>query len=202
MDRELPWFEGISSPSDIWLADVDFKRAPKACTPPPAEHGCPQPPLPSGTTSFDVTGSHLLTLAPVIWPAKTLSFRADVVVHGASLDLTLQPLDDLAKVPVGTPWTVTNVALSPTGEFAADFGTQAVPAEAYRLLNDPALTVQELVLHGVTTSSEGFCGSIAGFGQTFGTNPSDRIRLEGSTFGAARIVNDALPAPIGACPVS
>src|SRR4029453_5001447 len=104
--------EGISSPSDIWLADVDFKRAPKACTPPPVERGCPQPPLPPATASFDVTGSHLLTLAPVIWPAQTLSFRADVVVHGGSLDLTLQPLDDLTNVPVGMPWTGSNRAPS------------------------------------------------------------------------------------------
>ena len=29
VDQELPWFEGISSPSDIWLADVDFARAPR-----------------------------------------------------------------------------------------------------------------------------------------------------------------------------
>jgi hypothetical protein len=202
VDQELAWFEGISSPSDIWLAEVDFRRAPKACTPPPVERSCPQPPVPSGTTSFDVTGSQLLTLAPVIWPAQTLTFRADVVVHGGSLDLALQPLDDLTKVPVGVPWTVMNVALSASGEFVADFGTQAVPAEAYRLLNDPFLTVQEFVLHGVTTSSDGFCGSIAGFGQVYGTKPSDRIRLEGSTFGAARIVNDTLPAPVSACPAS
>ena len=36
VDQELPWFEGISSPSDIWLADVDFRRAPGGCTPPAA----------------------------------------------------------------------------------------------------------------------------------------------------------------------
>jgi hypothetical protein len=203
VDRELPWFEGISSPSDIWLARVDFRRAPKACTPPPVERSCPQPPLPTGTTAFDVTGSHLLTLAPVIWPAQTLSFRADVVVHGGtSLDLTLQPLDDLTNVPVGTPWLATSVPLSSAGEFVADFGTQAVPTAAYPLLNDPLLTVQQFVLHGVTTSSDAFCGSIAGYGQTYGTSPSDRIRLEGSTFGAVRLLNDALPAPVGACPTS
>jgi hypothetical protein len=123
-------------------------------------------------------------------------------VHGGSLDLALQPLDDLTNVPVGTPWTVTNVPLSPAGEFVADFGTQSVPTAAYPLLNDPFLTVQEFVLHGVTTSSDGFCGSVAGFGQVYGTSPSDRIRLEGSTFGAARLLNDALPAPVSACPTS
>ena len=97
VDQELPWFEGISSPSDIWLADVDFRRAPAGCVHPPPEHGCEPPPLPAGTAAFDVTGSHLLTLAPVIWPAQTLSFRADAQVHGTSLDLTLQPLDGVSK---------------------------------------------------------------------------------------------------------
>ena len=31
VDQEMPWFEGISSPSDIWLADVDFAHAPADC---------------------------------------------------------------------------------------------------------------------------------------------------------------------------
>src|SRR5262249_56207959 len=57
VDQELPWFQGISSPSDIWLADVDFRGAPTDCTPPPPEHGCVPPPLPSGTQAFDVTGA-------------------------------------------------------------------------------------------------------------------------------------------------
>ena len=101
VDQELPWFQGISSPSDIWLADVDFSRAPAGCVHPPPKRGCEPPPLPADTTAFDVTGAHLLTLAPVIWPAQTLSFRADAQVHGASLDLTLQPLDDVSKAPDG-----------------------------------------------------------------------------------------------------
>src|SRR5262249_14330855 len=128
VDQELPWFEGISSPSDIWLADVDFRHAPAACTPPPPKHPCEPPPLPANTTAFDVSGSHLLTRAPVIWPAQILSFRADVQVHGGSLDLALQPLDGVTKAPVGAPWTTTNVALSADGTFAANFGTQPVPA--------------------------------------------------------------------------
>jgi hypothetical protein len=200
VDQELPWFQGISSPSDIWLADVDFSRAPAGCVPPPPEHGCEPPPLPADTRAFDVTGAHLLTVAPVIWPAQILSFRADVQVHGTSLDLTLQPLDGMSKVPVGAPWTATDVAISADGRFSADFGTQPVPSEAYPLLNDPFLTVNEFVLSGVTTSSDGFCGSVAGYAQVYGSEPSDRIRLEGSTFGAVRMTGDALPTPVTTCP--
>ena len=199
VDQELPWFQGISSPSDIWLADVDFRRAPPGCAHPPPEHRCEPPPLPADTGAFDVTGAHLLTIAPVIWPAQTLSFRVDAQVHGTSLDLNLQPLDSVSKVPVGAPWTATDVAISADGRFTADFGTQPVPRKTYPLLSDPFLTVNEFVLSGVTTSSDGFCGSVGGYGQVFGTQPSDRIRLEGSTFGAVRIIGDALPAPATAC---
>jgi hypothetical protein len=200
VDQELPWFQGISSPSDIWLADVDFRRAPAGCTHPAPERLCDQPPLPDDTRPFDVTGPHLLTLAPVIWPAQTLAFRAEAQVSGASLDLTLQLLDGVSKVPVGAPWIASDVAIAADGRFTADFGTQRVPAEAYPLLNDPLLTVHEFVLSGVTTSNDGFCGSIAGYAQVYGIQPSDRIRLEGSTFGAVRITDDALPTPVASCP--
>jgi hypothetical protein len=199
--QELPWFQGISSPSDIWLADVDFTRAPAGCVHPPPKRGCEPPPLPAGTMAFDVTGSHLLTLAPVIWPAQILSFRADVRVHGASLDLSLQPLDDVSKSPVGEPWLATNAAISADGRFTAGFSTQPVPLQAYRLLGDPLLTVNEFDLTGVTTSSDGFCGFVGGYAQVFGTQPSDRTRLEGSTFGAVRITGDALPTALATCPL-
>jgi hypothetical protein len=200
VDQELPWFEGISSPSDIWLADVDFRRAPAGCTPPAPERACEPPPLPDDTATFDVTGTHLLTVAPVIWPAQILSFRANLQVHGPSLDLALQPLDAVSKLPVGAPWIATNVPVSTDGRFAAAFGTQPVPTQAYPFLNDPFLTVQEFVLSGVTTSSDGFCGSVRGYGQVYGIEPSDRIRLEGSTFGAVRITGDTLPEPVTSCP--
>src|SRR5207302_5694257 len=54
-----------------------------------------------------------------------------------------------------------------------------------------------------TTSGLGsrpFCGSAGGYAQGFGTRPSDRIRLEGSTFGAVRITGDPLPTPVTTCP--
>ena len=101
---------------------------------------------------------------------------------------------------MGAPWTVTDVAISADGRFTADFGTQPVPVEAYPLLGDPFLTVNEFVLTGATISSDGFCGSVSGYAQVFGAEPSDRIRLEGSTFGAVRITGDTLPSPVSACP--
>src|SRR5262249_31558414 len=120
--------------------------------------------------------------------------------HGTSLDLALQPLDGVSRAPVGAPWTATGVAISADGRFTADFGTQPRPPEAYPLLDDPFLTVHEFVLNGATTPSDSFCRSLAGYGQVLGTRPSDRIRLEGSTFGAVRITGATLPTPVATCP--
>ena len=199
VDQELPWFEGISSPSDIWLADVDFTRAPATCVPAAPDQACEPPPLPAGTEVFDVSGAHRLTLAPVIWPAQQVFFTADVHVDGTTIDLTLQPLDALTLMPVGMPWSAPPAPMAADGSFAADFGTQSVPAAAYPLLNDPFLTVNEFTLTGKTTSADGFCGFVSGYAQLFGASVSDRTRLEGSTFGATRIIGDDLPAPVGSC---
>ena len=200
VDQELPWFQGISSPSDIWLADVDFARAPASCTHPVPERGCEPPPLPAGGQVFDVSGRHLLTLAPVIWPSEPVFFAAEIEVHGASLDLTLQPLDRVTQVPVGAPWVATDAVIASDGSFKADFGTQALPAEAYPLLNDPLLTVNECILSGKTISEDGFCGNVGGYAQVLGVHVSDRVRLEGTTFGAVRITGDPLPTPVSGCP--
>ena len=64
----------LFDPRLIWLADVDFSHAPAACMPPPPKRSCERPPLPATTEVFDVTGMHLLTLAPVIWPGDWLSW--------------------------------------------------------------------------------------------------------------------------------
>jgi hypothetical protein len=135
----------------------------------------------------------------VIWPAQTLSFRADAQLRGASLALTLQPLDGVTKAPVGPPWTAADAPISADGRFTANFGTQPVPTAAYPLLDDPFLTVHEFVLTGATISSDTFCGSVSGYAQVLGTEPSDRIRLEGSTFGAVRMTGSALPTPVTDC---
>ena len=67
------------------------------------------------------------------------------------------------------------------------------------MLGDPFLTVSDFVLSGVTTSTDVFCGTVAGYAQVFGSDPSDRIRLEGSTFGAVRVTGASLPAPVSSC---
>lgn len=199
VDQELPWLEGQFAPSDIWLANVDFTQAPGACVHPKPDPGCIPPPLPTSTQIFDVSGQHLLTLGPVIWPSQPVFFRADVSVRGATLDIALQPLDGVTKAPVGSLWSVTNVPIAADGSFTADFGVKRVPPEAYPLLSDPFLTVNEFLLTGKTTSKDSFCGDAKGYAQVIGSRVSDRVRLEGSTFGATRIASDTLPAPVNSC---
>jgi len=196
---DLPWLEGQFSPSDIWLATVNFDAAPAACVHPAAKHPCPAPPLPAGSAVLDVTGQYLLTLAPVIWPAMPVSFQADIAVHGSSVDLTLQPLDAVTKVPAGASWSASGAPIGSDGSFIANFGTQQIPTAAYPLLNDPFLRVGDFTLTAKTTSRDGFCGYATGYAQVVGNNVSDQIRLEGSTFGATRITGDTLPPAVSAC---
>lgn len=100
---------------------------------------------------------------------------------------------------------VTAVPIAADGSFAATFPMESLPKEAF-FENDPFLTVQGFTLTGKITSADGFCGSVSGYAQIlgplFGMSPSDRIRLEGSTFGATRISGDALPTPVSACAAS
>ena len=199
IDTDPPWLEGIYSPSDIWLADVDFRQAPDDCVPPPPHRPCAAAPLPANGRLFDVSGVHLVTLAPVIWPSMPVSFRADVLVHGASIDLTLRALAAATGMPTGASWKSTDVPLGADGRFTADFGTEPLPVAAYPLLNDPLLTVHEFTLSGQTTSADGFCGIVSGNAQVLGASRSDQIRLEGSTFAGTRISGDALPVPVSAC---
>jgi hypothetical protein len=199
VDHDIPWFEGIYSPSDIWLADVDFAAAPRGCTPPPAKRACAPPPLPSGGSSFDVTGEYLLTLAPVFWPAEIVLFRASARVDAAGLTLTLQPLDRDTRDPVGEPWVAAPAPIDADGHFRATFGSQMVPLQSYPRLGDPLLGVREFVLEGKTTAATTFCGNVLGYAQVFGDRVSDRIRLEGSTFGATPMLDGASVTPVVAC---
>jgi hypothetical protein len=199
LGQELPWLEAQFEPSDIWLAYVSFDDAPAACVHPAPKQPCEPPPLPPSTQVFDVSGQHLLTLAPVIWPSESVPFRADVLVHGQTLDLTLQPLDAVTLEPVGSAWEVTDVAIAADGSFTADLGSHLLPPESYPLLDDPILTVNEFMLTGKTVSTDAFCGSVSGYAQLFGGLVSDQVQLEGSTFGATRISGGTLPDAVGSC---
>lgn len=198
LGQELPWLQAQFEPSDIWLAAVDFRNAPDACVHSQPKRPCEPPPLPSGTQVFGVTGHYLVTLAPVIWPTEAVFFTADVAVHGSTLDVTLQPLDGITKEPVGPEWMATTVAVATDGRFAADFGTQPLPAAAYPLLDDPQLMLGDFTLTFKTTSPDTFCGNIDGYAQVL-PGTSNRIQLSGTTFGAVRITGDTLPAPVSSC---
>ncbi len=200
IDRDVPWLEGQFSPSDIWLATVDFSQAPATCVHPQPKQPCPPAPLPTGSTVSDVTGHFLLTLAPVIWPAQTVSFTADAIVRGSALDLTLQPVDGTTYDSLGPAWTAADVPIAADGSFTVDFGTRPLPAAAYPFFNDPFLSLGDFVLTGKTTSTDTFCGDVSGYAQVQPPHVSDRLRLEGSTFGAVRITGSTLPAPLSSCP--
>jgi len=200
VDQELPWLEGQFSPSDIWFAEVDFRRAPGTCTPAKEDRVCVPPPLPPGNEVYDVTGRHLLAMGPVIWPSEPLLFLADARVAGARFDLTLQPLEPVNLEPVGDPWSATGVPIEADGSFAAAFPAVTLASEAYPILDAPIpLNLRDLVLRGKTTSPDSFCGTVEGRVQLL-FPPSDRIQLEGSTFGAVRAAGGSLPAPVSSCP--
>jgi len=80
-----------------------------------------------------------------------------------------------------------------------NIATKGTVQQENPLLNDPFLTVNQFTVTGATTSNDSFCGFVGGYGQVFGVEPSDRVRLEGSTFGAVRISGETLPAPVGSC---
>ena len=201
VDQELAWLEGQFSPSDIWLADVDFSKAPGGCLAPEPKRPCQPPPLPPGTQVFDVTGQYLLTLAPVIWPAQPLFFSANVTLKGLWLDLVLQPLEPTRKEPVGPSWPLRYVRIEADGSFNADFGTRSLPAETYPVLDSPIpLTLKGFTLTGKTTSGDSFCGIVDGYVQLLPIpTPPDKVFLAGSTFGAVRMTEGPQPEPVGSC---
>ncbi len=210
VDQEPAWLEGQFSPSDIWLADVDFSQAPTECVPPEPEALCEPAALPAGSEVFEVSGHHLLSMAPVIWPSEPVYFTADVVMNGPALDFTLQPLEKGAyeeeglAVPVGDAWTVTNVPIEGDGSFTVRFGSRSLPAAAYPVIDETIpLSLEDFVLTGKTTSPDSFCGGIEGYVRVLPLPldilKADLIFLYGSTFGALRITDPTLPEPVSSC---
>ncbi len=210
VDQELAWLEGQFSPSDIWLADVDFGLAPTDCAPPDPETRCPAATLPPGNRFYDIGGSHFLAMSPVIWPSEPVYFTADLVVRGSALSFTLQPLERAAyvergeAVPVGDSWTVRNVPIAADGSFAVNFGSRSLPAAAYPVIDETIpLSLEDFVLTGKTTSPDSFCGGIEGYVQILPLPldlfKADIVLLYGSKFGARRISGPALPDPVASC---
>ncbi len=160
---------------------------------------------------FDVSGQHLLAMAPVIWPSEPVYFTADVVVNGSTLDFTLQPLERAAYVesgmlvPLGDSWTVTDVPIEADGSITVDFGSRSLPAAAYPVIDETIpLILEDFVLTGKTTSPDTFCGGIEGYVQVLpfplDILKADVILLYGSKFGATRITGPTLPEPVSSCP--
>jgi hypothetical protein len=150
---------------------------------------------------FDVTGSHLLTVSPVIWPSNPMFFRADVLANGSSIDLSLQPLAFDTREPVGDPWELSGLPIEADGSFVGDFGARDLPIETYPIVDiEGSIDIESFVLTGKTTSTDGLCGGLGGYAQFLTPSAADRISLDGSSFGAVRIEGDTLPEPVSSCP--
>jgi len=108
-------------------------------------------------------------------------------------------LNQETREPVGEPWRASGTSLAEDGTFSAKFDAEALPEEAFPRLADPLLTLHDFTLTGKSLSANRLCGSVSGYSQVFGTRVSDRIRLEGSTFGAIRSDDGSHPAPVSSC---
>jgi hypothetical protein len=199
---DVAWLQATYSPSDIWLANLDLSKITSSCHPPAAKKACDPPPLASGDPSNGVGGDYLWTVAPVIDPASPLLFRASLTFHGSSMDLLLQPLDPASLMAVGASWTTSGVNIHDDGTFLATFSKEDLPEEAFPLLNDPFLSLNELAFSGVLSARGFLCGSLTGSAQVFGISKSDQIDLRGSTFGAVAISGSEWPAPVATCPAT
>lgn len=202
VDGDIAWLDGTYTPADIWLAELDLAQAPVGrCNPPPAKRQCEAPTLPAGAATDEATGDFLLSFSPVIYPSQTLLFSAHVEVADDAMKLSMQPLDKLTGAELGEVWEATDVLVGEGGRFTARFDRQHVPLEAFPLLEDPFLVLNDVVLHGVILGPDRVCGSATGVAQVFGTSIADALDLAGSTFGAARIEGDTLPEAFSVCPV-
>jgi len=197
---DVSWLQGIYSPADIWLANLDLSKAsPTACHAPPVKTECPAGPLVTGTKPNAVSGEYLLTVAPVIYPSQTLTFQTKVTAHDKAIDVSLQPLDAMTLMPVGTSWDAANIPLYDDGSFSIAFDQVPVPSGTFPLLADPFLALHDLRLDGVASAKGKLCGVLGGYAQVLGISAADRIDLTGTTFGAALISGGALPTPVTAC---
>jgi hypothetical protein len=202
-ELDVPWLAGQFMPSDIWLADIDYRAFDAgACRPPAPDPQCEPRPLPESSERADASGQHLLTVAPVIWPEVGVFFAADVTVQDGTLSLALQPLDQQAfiggdVVPVGEP-IVSSATVDVFGRFSAAVDLAILPAQAFPIAGAD-LPLVGFTLTGVTLSPDSLCGQISGRVQ-FGPGPNDYISLDASTFGSARVGSGL--GLVAACPLA
>ena len=166
--------------------------------------------LPPGST-FDVTGSFLLSISTIVAPDKPLVFRATNVLTPnadgtAALDMELQPLSVLDKDPangkpdrkaVGNNISLKKIPVDKMGNFTADLGMQMVVGEANPISGSPITATLKLI--GVLRSKDRMCGGIEGSV----TSPIMVPDLKGSVWGAYRVdaalMGEALPAADFTC---
>jgi hypothetical protein len=175
-EDDIAWLDGTYTPADIWLAELDLALAPVGtCNAPPAKRQCEAPPLPSGAASDEASGEFLLSLSPVIYPSQTLLFRAHLEVTGDAVQLSMRPLAKETGADLGEVWEPTELLVEDGGRFSARFDLQHLPLEAFPLLEDPFLVLNDIVLHGVILGPDRVCGAATGVAQVFGTSVADAL---------------------------
>jgi hypothetical protein len=119
-----------------------------------------------------------------------------ITATSAELDITLRYLANSDRMFVGDPFTIENVAVSSTGEFATPARTLNVPGQASPTGNNA--TAENVVLHGIIRSADYVCGTVTGMV----TSPIS-APLDGSTFGQIRVqagqTGSQLPQPVSVC---
>jgi hypothetical protein len=199
---DVPWLVGQFGPSDIWLADLDLRKNASTCHSPPKKEQCGEAPIPDGDLDNASSGTFLLTVAPIIFPEKHLSFQAVVTVQDKTLHLALQPLDAATLAPAGSAFQPVDAAIDDSGQFAFSFPSEYPPEAAFPAFADPFLELRHLEFRGALRTKGTFCGTLRGTAQVLGTSPSDAIDLRGSTFGAVLWKGASSPTPSTGCPVT
>jgi hypothetical protein len=157
-----------------------------------------QPDLPKGMLS-DISGKFLLAVGTTIDPNKPLQFTADnkltLNTDGTgTLDVEIQALSAMGRMPVGNKITKTGIAVAADGSFEIVAGTVMVPGAANPITGGDI--VADLTLVGSIRSADSYCGTVRGK-----LMMPIMLDLAGSTFSAVRIpASGVLPSPEIKCP--
>jgi hypothetical protein len=157
-----------------------------------------EPDLPKGMLS-DISGKFLLSVGTTIDMNKPLQFIADnrltLNTDGTgTLDLDLQPLSAMDRMPVGNKITRTGIAVAADGSFEIVAGTVMIPGAANPITGGEI--VADLTLVGSIRSVDSYCGTIKGK-----VLMPIMLDLAGSTWSAVRVpASGVLPPPEVKCP--